>query len=166
MDAGAQPYVIGQTMAFWKKNMPAGMILRSRNEASNIAAPQKHLSVAAYERTIRRKLPDPLPIEEFISYGEWFQRQVAPNLDTRRVDNLSLNGGVFEITMEDGEKLVAKSVVLALGIGPFFHRPEQFNHISRDIAPHSSDLNEFSRFQRKRVAVIGRGQSALECAAL
>jgi cation diffusion facilitator CzcD-associated flavoprotein CzcO len=164
--AGVEPYVIGQSMAFWKKNMPGGMLLRSKSEASNIAAPQRHLSIAAYEKAIRRKIADPLPIEDFIAYGEWFQKQVVPNLDTRHVQNLSYDGGLFELTLADGEKVHAKSVVLALGIGLFFHRPDQFAGIPRELAPHSSDLNDFSQFAGKRVAVIGKGQSALEYAAL
>lgn len=164
--AGLEPYVIGQSMAFWKQNMPGGMLLRSKNEASNIAAPQKHLSIAAYEKVIARKIADPLPIEDFIAYGEWFQKQVAPNLDTRHVRNVSHNGGVFELTLGDGERLYAKSVVLALGIGLFSQRPGQFAGIPRELAPHSSELNDFSRFRGKRVAVIGKGQSALEYAAL
>jgi thioredoxin reductase len=165
-DAGVEPYVIGQSMAFWKQNMPGGMLLRSKNEASNIAAPQKHLSIAAYEKKIRRKIADPLPIEDFIAYGEWFQKQVAPNLDTRQVQNVSYDDSVLELTFDDGERVRAKSIVLALGIGLFFHRPEQFAGIPRELAPHSSDLNDFSRFRGKRVAVLGKGQSALEYAAL
>jgi len=165
-DAGVEPYVIGQSMAFWKKNMPAGMLLRSKSEASNIAAPQKRLSITAYEKAIGRKIADPLPIEDFIAYGEWFQKQVAPNLDTRQVRNVSHNQDIFELTLDDGERMHAKSVVLALGIGPFFYRPEQFAGIPRELAPHSSDLSDFSQFRGKRVAVIGKGQSALEYAAL
>jgi FAD-dependent urate hydroxylase len=165
-DAGVEPYVIGQTMAFWKRNMPGGMLLRSKSEASNIAAPQKHLSLAAYEKAIGRRVADPVPIEDFIAYGEWFQKQVVPQLDTRQVRNVSHNGSVFELTLEDEERMQAKSVVLALGIGLFLHRPEQFAGIPRELAPHSSDLSDFSRFKGKRVAVIGKGQSALECAAL
>jgi FAD-dependent urate hydroxylase len=164
--AGVDAYVIGQSMAFWKKNMPGGMLLRSRNEASNIAAPQKHLSIAAYEKTIGRRIPDPLPIEDFIAYGEWFQKQVVPNLDTRHVEKVSHHENVFELTMDDGERVPAKSVVLALGIGLFSQRPEQFASIPRELAPHSSELSDFSQFKGKRVAVIGRGQSALESAAL
>ena len=165
-DAGVDPYVIGQPMAFWKKNMPGGMLLRSKSEASNIAAPQKHLSIVAYQKAIGRKIADPVPIEDFIAYGEWFQKQVVPNLDTRHVQNVSHNGNVFDLTLDDGEKLQAKSVVLALGIGFFSQRPEQFAQIPRDLAPHSSELGDFSSFKGKRVAVIGRGQSALESAAL
>lgn len=165
-DAGVEPYVIGQSMAFWKKNMPGGMLLRSKSEASNIAAPQKHLSITAYEKAIGRKIADPLPIEDFIAYGEWFQKQVVPDLDTRQVRNVSHNQDIFELTLDDGERMHAKSVVLALGIGPFFYRPEQFAGIPRELAPHSSDLSDFSQFRGKRIAVIGKGQSALEYAAL
>jgi len=164
--AGVDPYVFGQPMSFWKNSMPGGMLLRSKNEASNIAAPQEHLSIFAYEKTIGRKIADPVPIENFIAYGEWFQKQVVPNLDTRYVRNVSHDGTLFELTLDDGERMQAKSVVLALGIGFFSRRPEQFNDIPRDLVPHSSDLNNFSRFKGKRVAVIGRGQSALESAAL
>jgi thioredoxin reductase len=153
-------------MAFWKQNMPGGMLLRSKSEASNIDAPQKHLSIAGYEKAIGRKIADPLPIEDFIAYGEWFQKQAAPRLDTRQVQNVSHDGSIFELTFADGEKVQTKSVVLALGIGLFFHRPEQFAGIPRELAPHSSDLNDFSQFRGKRVAVIGKGQSALEYAAL
>jgi cation diffusion facilitator CzcD-associated flavoprotein CzcO len=164
--AGVEPYVIGQSMAFWKKNMPSGMLLRSKSEASNIAAPQKHLSITAYEKTLKRKLADPLPIEDFVAYGEWFQKQVAPNLDTRKVQRVSHDGCVFELLLDDGDRLYAKSVVLALGIGPFLYRPEEFACVSQELAPHSSDFCDCSRFRGKRVAVIGRGQSALESAAL
>src|SRR5437868_6387351 len=76
--AGVEPYVIGQAMGFWKQNMPKGMFLRSRNEASNIDAPQTHLSLEGYARAKGRKLGEPLPIEDFVAYGEWFQAQVAP----------------------------------------------------------------------------------------
>ena len=165
-NAGIEPYVFGKSMAFWKTSMPSGMLLRSKNEASNISAPQKSLSIFAYENTLGRKIPDPVPIEDFIAYGDWFQKKVVPNLDSRQVENVSWNGSVFELTVEDGERVHAKTVVLALGIGLFANRPEQFAGIPRELAPHSSDLNNFVGLKGKRVAVIGRGQSALESAAL
>jgi len=164
--AGVDPYVFGQPMSFWKNSMPGGMLLRSKNEASNIAAPQEHLSIFGYEKTIGRKIADPVPIEDFIAYGEWFQKQVVPNLDTRQVRNVSYDGTFFELTLDDGERMQAKSVVLALGIGFFSRRPEQFRDVPKELAAHSSELSSFSRFKGKRVAVIGRGQSALESAAL
>jgi thioredoxin reductase len=161
-----QPYVFGQTMGFWKQNMPGKMLLRSKSEASNISAPQKHLSIEAYEKATRRRLADPLPIEDFIAYGEWFQKQVVPDLDTRQVQKLSHDGSVFTLALTDGDQIQAKSVVLALGIGFFLYRPEQFADVPRELAPHTSDVADLSRFEGKRVAVIGKGQSALEYAAI
>ena len=49
--------------------MPGGMLLRSKSEASNIDAPQKHLSIETYEKAIGRKIADPLPIEAVRATG-------------------------------------------------------------------------------------------------
>src|SRR5882672_1510958 len=87
--AGLDPYVVGQPMGFWKENMPHGMCLRSTPEASRIAAPQKKLSVDAFQRALGRKIPEPVPIADFVAYGVWFQKQVAPAPDTRSVQNIS-----------------------------------------------------------------------------
>jgi thioredoxin reductase len=164
--AGITPYVIGKSMSFWKDSMPAGMLLRSRVEASDISAPQRNISIEAYQKAVGRKLPLLLPIEDFVAYGEWVQKRVAPDLDTRVVHHVTQVGSDFVLTLDDGETIRAKSVVLALGIGPFLYRPEAFAQIPRDLAPHSSELGDIARFQGKRVAVIGKGQSALEYAAI
>jgi thioredoxin reductase len=164
--AGVEPYVIGEAMSFWKQQMPTGMFLRSRVEASNIAAPERRLTIDGYQKAIGRKLPEPLPIEDFISYGEWLQKQVAPNLDTRKVAEISKNGQGFNVRMDDGDQLHASSVVMAIGIGYFRNRPEQFAGQPKELAPHSSDFTDPARFKGRTVAVLGRGQSALEYAAL
>jgi FAD-dependent urate hydroxylase len=165
-NSGVPAYVIGEALSFWKQHMPKKMLLRSRTEASNIHSPQEHHSIEAYQRFIGRKIAEPVPVEDFIAYGEWLQKQVAPNLDTRKVRKVSPNGSGFVVAMEDGESFHAKSVVLTLGIGLFSQRPEQFAGISREVAPHTSDLRDLTQFRGKRVAVLGKGQSALEYAAL
>ncbi|PYR51758.1 MAG: hypothetical protein DMF89_04980 [Acidobacteria bacterium] len=164
--AGVEPYVIGKPLAFWKHNMPRGMLLRSGIEASNIDAPQGRLSLRGYLKRTGRRLVEPLPLEDFVAYGDWFQTQVAPALDTREVRGISHDGRTFELSLDDGEILGAESIILALGIGRFCQRPDQFEGVPRELAFHSSDLSDPSQFKGQRVAVIGRGQSALECAAL
>jgi len=165
-EADVEPYVIGRPMAFWMEHMPRRMLLRSHIEASSIAAPHKQLSLAAYQRMTGSRVTEPIPVEDFIAYGQWFQGQVVRNLDTRRVRSIAYDGDVFALSLEDGERLLARSVVLALGIGLFTHRPPQFEHVPRELAPHSSDLADPAQYRGKRVAVLGRGQSALEDAAL
>jgi thioredoxin reductase len=164
--AGVEPHVFGEALSFWKRNMPRQMLLRSRTEASNIHAPQKHFSIDAYQRAIKRKFSEPVPVEDFIAYGEWLQKQVVPKLDARHVSKISRNGSGFIVSTQDGDSVHARSVVLALGIGLFLQRPEQFAGIARELAPHSSELPDLSKFRGKRVAVLGKGQSALEYAAI
>jgi len=71
-------------MAFRRNNTPGDRLLRSKSEAPSIAAPQKQLSIAAYEKATKRKVAEPLPIKDSIAYGERFRKQVVPNLDSRR----------------------------------------------------------------------------------
>jgi cation diffusion facilitator CzcD-associated flavoprotein CzcO len=164
--AGVEPYVIGQSMSFWRQNMPSGMFLRSRVEASDIHAPERRLSIFGYQKAMRRRLPEPLPIEDFVAYGDWLQQQVAPNLDRRQVQSVARNGHGFHVHLADGDRVSAKAVVLTVGIGLFQQRPPAFAEIPRELAPHSSDFTEPARFAGKHVAVIGHGQSALEYTAL
>src|SRR5215470_11307635 len=106
--AGIEPYVVGQPVGFWKKNMPKGMFLRSGIEASNIAAPQKGLSLEGYQKAVRKKIAEPIPIEDFTDYGQWFQRQIAPDLDTRFVRTISRSANGFNLTFDDGERIHAQ----------------------------------------------------------
>lgn len=165
-NTGIEPYLVGRTMSFWKHHMPGKMLLRSKIEASNIDAPQKHLSIDEFQRTTNRKLPEPLPVEDFINYGEWFQKQVARSIDSRLVQKVARDNGNFSVTFEDGETIKSKSVVLALGIGFFLTKPKEFAGIAKELAPHSSEVCDLSQFKGKRVAVLGKGQSALEDAAI
>jgi len=163
---GIDPYVIGRPMSFWKDNMPTGMMLRSSTEASNINSPNKDLSIYGFEKAIGRKLGNPIPIEDFIAFGEWFQANTVPNLDRRIVNSVSRNGAGFNVSFADGDRIVGKQVVLALGIGSFKHRPDLFASIPAELAPHTSEFRNASDFKGQRVAVIGKGQSGLESAAL
>lgn len=92
--------------------MPKRMFRRSHIEASNIAAPHEQLSLAADQRMTGNRVTEPIPVENFIGYGQWFQRQVVPNLDTRRVRSMAYDGDVFALSLEDGERLLARRRVL------------------------------------------------------
>ncbi|HVH71335.1 MAG TPA: NAD(P)-binding domain-containing protein, partial [Candidatus Dormibacteraeota bacterium] len=60
----------------------------------------------------------------------------------------------------------ARRVIIAAGIVTFAWRPEEFKHVPRELASHSSDHSDLTQFAEKKVVVIGAGQSALESAAL
>ena len=68
--------------------------------------------------------------------------------------------------LEDGDTFFAQRVVMATGLLGHEHRPAQFDGLPRALVSHSCEHTDSERYRGKRVAVIGRGQSACESAAL
>jgi len=153
-------------MALWKHHMPAGMFLRSPFSASHIADPHGKLSLDAYLAERGNHLPNPIPLDRFIKYGDWYQQKAVPNLDTRNIRRVESAPKGFQLTTDDGEILNSRRVVVAAGPGPFAWRPPEFKDLPASLASHSSDHSDLSRFSGKRVLVVGAGQSALENGAL
>src|SRR6478609_3804390 len=83
--AGVETHIFGEAMAFWERQMPAGMLLRSYWEASHIADPDHDLTLDAYDAASRVAVPRPVPLDRFVAYGQWFGQQVAPDLDGRQI---------------------------------------------------------------------------------
>ncbi len=164
--AGVEARVFGEPMSFWENQMPAGMFLRSNAAASVIADPGKKLTLDAYCRENGNHLPKPLPLERFVAYGHWYQRQAVPDVDRRQVASIDLDPRGFRIGLADGEQFVSRRVVVAAGISTFALRPTEFDKVPLELASHSSQHNDLRRFKGQRVVVIGAGQSALESAAL
>lgn len=163
---GLECRIFGQPMSFWKRHMPVGMFLRSPLEGSNLSDPGERLTLRAHAQQHSYSLTSPLPLERFVAYGSWFQQQVAPDIDPRTVTRVELNGDGFQVTLQDGELLKTKRVVIAGGIVPFANRLPEFRQLPPNLASHSCDLREVSNFSGKQVLVVGGGQSALESAAL
>ena len=158
--------VFGKAMESWERHMPAGMFLRSYWEGSHISDPRGDLTLDRYQRARGVQLPRPVRRDDFINYGQWFQRQAVPDLDGRRVTRIEAASKCFRVMLEDGESVWAQRVVIATGIASFAWRPRQFNAVPPTLASHSSEHRDFGRFASQRVAVVGGGQSALESAAL
>ena len=163
---GADIRVFGEPMEFWKCQMPDGMLLRSPYAGSNLSDPDSKLALEAFCAHVGRQLPVPIPLDRFVEYGLWFQHEVAPDVDRRRVTCIEHDSKGFRVTLGDGESFISRRVVIATGIGPFACRPSQFHGLPASFVTHSSDQQDLRRFSGKRVAVVGAGQSALEWAAL
>ena len=120
----------------------------------------------AFGKGIGVRIPTPIPLDRFVEYGLWFQRQAVPEIDRRRITRIERNSHGFRVTLNDGEQLQSRRVVIAAGIGSFARRPQPFEGLPSELATHVSDQRDVRRFVGKRVAIIGAGQSALESAAL
>jgi cation diffusion facilitator CzcD-associated flavoprotein CzcO len=158
--------VFGEPMSFWRRHMPEGMRLRSPWIASHIAHPEQACSLDAYAATRGFAPLEQMPIDEFIRYGCWFQEQAAPDLDTRKVESVERTQHGFRLRLDDGELVRANRVVVAMGLAHQDFRPAPFAGLPREAVSHSCDHVNFEAFRGKRVAVVGRGQSACESAAL
>jgi cation diffusion facilitator CzcD-associated flavoprotein CzcO len=163
---GVATRAFGQPMSFWRRNMPRGMKLRSPWGATDIADPAKALSLDAYVKGRGIARQEPLPVEVFVGYGDWFQSRAVPDLDRRMIARIEAAANGFVVTAADGEIVPARRVVIATGLAKQQFRPAAFATAPPELVTHTSDHDSFDGFRGKRVAVIGRGQSACETAAL
>jgi FAD-dependent urate hydroxylase len=164
--AGMETRVFGEPMSFWENQMPTGMCLRSNWGASNIADPRQQLTLDEYCRQNGNHISKPIPLNRFVGYGQWYQRQAVPDLDRRFIRSIETDARGFKVAVADGELFTSRRVVVATGISTFACRPPEFDNIPSALASHSSEHNDLRKFKGRRVVVIGAGQSALESAAL
>jgi len=164
--ANVEARIFGEPMAFWERQMPGGMCLRSTWGASHIADPRHALTLDAYCRQSGNHTSKPIPLNRFIGYGQWYQSQAVPDLDRRLIRSIETDARGFKVVVADGESFTSRRVVVATGISNFASRPSEFEGIPRTLASHSSEHNDLRKFKGQRVVVIGAGQSALESAAL
>jgi cation diffusion facilitator CzcD-associated flavoprotein CzcO len=163
---GLDVHTFGEPMSFWERNMPVGMLLRSGWAATHLADPDQTLTLEKYQAASSRRFSTPVPLDCFIDYGQWFQRQVVPDLDQRKIVRVEPKAKGFRLILEMGETVVADRVVVAAGIGSFAWRPSQFAGLPKSLVSHTCEHRNLPTFSGKRVLVIGSGQSALESAAL
>lgn len=163
---GMEVRVFGKPMSFWSSNMPVGMFLRSNWTATEIASPQRSLTLEAFQAERFRTFGVPVPIECFIEYGLWYQSHAVPDLDQRRIERIERCAHGFRLTVRDGEAFESRRVVIAGGIGSFARRPQEFKGLPAELVSHTNEHRGFTRYAGKRVLVVGSGQSALESAAL
>src|SRR5258706_511030 len=164
--AGVETQVFGDAMSFWRDNMPKGMNLRSPLQASDLSDPAGAWSLQAYAKSAGIRLQYPLPLDELVRYGEWFRRHAVGDLVTRRVARIEAGKRGFCLTLADGERIQAGRVVLAMGLANQEYRPDAFAGMPSALVSHTCEHDDLSKFRGKHVAVIGRGQSACESAAL
>jgi FAD-dependent urate hydroxylase len=165
--SGTEPLVVGEPMEFWRHNMPAGMLLRSSLDWH--LDPQEQHTLAAYleEKGVAPSDADPIPLELFIDYAEWFRAAKRIPVHRARVRDLHQAHGGLEATLADGRRLRADAVVVAPGVEPFTRIP---SWAQRALPPerysHTSHLGRLERFAGARCLIVGGRQGAFETAAL
>ncbi len=162
---GVPTQVFGEPLESWQA-MPARMNLKSVWSASSLSDPEGAFSLDKFCRATGSSPAEPIPLAFFLKYAEWFRAHSVPDIDRVFVQCLRRQGSEFEVTLSDGRAVDAARVVVAVGVRQFAFVPEFARGLPVELASHSGEHIDFSRFRDSRVAVIGAGQSALESAAI
>lgn len=166
MGRGLKVAIFGKTLELWREHMPGGMNLRSHWWATNLSDPKKKYSFNRYFKEMGLEKCYPVPAEIFINYALWFQKHAVPNVDETYVASVERDGTHFLVTLEDGRRIRCNSVVMAIGLYYYANRPAEYDGFSPELLTHSFEHKDFSRFNGKKLLVIGGGQSAVEYTAL
>ena len=106
--------------------MPRGMLLRSPMEGSHISDPGRDFTLHRFSELRGVKLAKSLSLEDFVRYGRWYQGEALADHDSRNVTHIEWTDDGYLLTLDDGDSLSARNVVIATGIGAFAHRPGLF----------------------------------------
>ncbi|MFE5330677.1 FAD-dependent oxidoreductase [Embleya sp. NPDC056575] len=167
---GVTARVFGEPLESWRRHMPIGMLLKSRPDASSIAAPRPGFTLACFQRA-RGERPltgdQPVPLELFVAYGRWFAERLVPDVERERVTGIEPAGHGFVLTRDRGPDLAVDAVVLATGLAAHRYVPAVLEHLGDDLVSHPAQRPDLAELGAGRdIVVIGSGQSALESAAL
>ena len=166
-ELGIDHVVVGQPMSFWREHMPTGMVLRSGCDW--------HLDPTerdTFERFLdtRGQTPsdvEPLPLDLYLEYAEWFEAMKGIRARSSRVTRLEQRDGRFGARLDDGTELTAEQALLAVGFAPFAHIPDDLRVlVPAERSSHTRDCVAPDRFAGQRVLIVGGRQSAFESAAL
>lgn len=161
--------IFGTPMDTWRRHMPVGMTLKSDGFASNLCDAQGRETLAAYcseQGLPYRATNQPVELDVFNEYAMNFQQRLVAELEDKQVVALDRVDGGFSLELDNGEKLHATLVVVAVGITHFQVIPDQLATLPPDLMTHSSTHRDLSGFADKDVTVIGAGASAVDVATL
>jgi cation diffusion facilitator CzcD-associated flavoprotein CzcO len=159
--------IFGRPMDTWAEHMPKNMTLKSEGFASNLCAPTSDFTLSAWSRRTGVPHADrdlPITLDNFLAYAHAFRERFVPDLENRQVTSLSRTATGFNLTLDDGEEVAAKQVVLAVGVSCFAYMPSMLAALPFDLISHSYDYREVSQFKSKKMGVLGTGSSAIDLA--
>jgi thioredoxin reductase len=161
--------IFGRAMDVWREHMPKGMMLKSDGFASNIYDPDADFTLKHFcnERGIEYcDAGIPVRLDTFTAYGLSFRDRMVPELEEKLVVALDRCSEGFLLELEDGETVLARRVVLAVGITHFDSVPENLASLPPKFISHSSCHHDLEPFRGRSVVIIGGGASATDLAGL
>jgi cation diffusion facilitator CzcD-associated flavoprotein CzcO len=166
-ERGISHLVLGEPMSFWRRHMPAGMVLRSACDWHLDPAGRATIEEFLATRGVKPSDVEPLPLDLYLEYAGWFQETLGIRPRPRRVVRLDWHDGRFDAALDDDTTVTAERVLLATGYASFAHIPAELaERMPAERSSHTCDLVAPERLAGQRVLVVGGRQSAFEGAAL
>jgi thioredoxin reductase len=157
-------------MEFWRQNMPRGMFLRSTADWHIDPAEVHTFRAFLKHRRLQVEDCEPIPLELFLDYAEWFRKAKGLEPEPTRVLQVRRTGDhIFEAELENGNRVTTQNVLCAPGMRFFKVVPSEFSVAKAEnpkLVNHTSELGDLADFAHKRALIIGGRQSAYEYAAL
>jgi lysine/ornithine N-monooxygenase len=146
--------------------MPPGLVLRSAWEETSLWAGDETGSISAWANAVGVDREEPLRLEPFLAYADWFRRRFVHDRVEADVTRVERAGGRFRVTAADGESIETRHVVVAVGALPFSDAPAELGRHVGDRVVFATDLPRAIVGAGQAVAVVGAGQAAVEAAKL
>src|SRR5215475_4198331 len=166
---GVEFQIFGSPMYGWRKQMPAGMFLKSEGFASNLHDPDGRYTLKRFCSENGLPYSDwgpAVPLDTFSAYGLSFQKQLVPDLQDKSVTLVEKSPQGFLMRLDDGATVAAREVIVAVGASHFRYVPESLSQLPPELLSHSCEHHDLSRFRGRDVSVLGSGASALDLVAL
>ncbi len=160
--------IFGSPMQTWLTHMPKGMRLKSEGFASTLYDPDSTFTLAHYCQQQGLPYADiglPIPLETFAAYGLEFQKRLVPQLEDKVVRALNRSAVGFQMSLNSGELVWARRIVVAVGLSHFQYVPPALSALPDQFVTHSSAHHTFEGLEGRNVVVIGAGASAADVAA-
>src|SRR5690349_516350 len=122
---GIEHLMAGAPMEFWRKHMPRGMYLRSACDWH--LDPQNIHTIERFLES-RGQTPhdvEPLSLQFYLSYAEWFQQQKQITTLPSYICELHRAGDGFIAYTPEGDTIHARNVAIAPGFRHFANVPDE-----------------------------------------
>lgn len=167
--AGVDYRIFGRPFGTWRDHMPRNMILKSDGFASNLSAPAPESTLKSWCDRHRRPYANrglPVPLDDFLAYGADFIARFVPELENVLVEHVGCSADGYQLSLENGESVSARHVVIATGISYFPYVPSAFAKLPGSLVSHSYHHRDGESFRGRDVVVLGAGASAVDLASL
>jgi cation diffusion facilitator CzcD-associated flavoprotein CzcO len=103
-------------------------------------------------------------LDDYLAYTASFRARFVPEIEETLVASLERASDHFMITLESGEFVFARNVVMAVGVTWFAYTPDVLAQLPAEMLSHTYNHRDVRQFKGREVAIVGSGSSAIDTA--